>query len=443
LNPGVGRKILSLFRSNIISKWNSDNLTGYIFRNMAMLTSGTAVARVIGFASVPIITRLYSPEHIGVLSIFTALTALLVPFGTLRYTMAIPLPKHEALAINLMVMCGLLLLISSMLIFFLFLLFASSVLGVFSMDKLLPYWWLLPIAFAGTSLYELLANWAIRERAFGPLAKTRVWQSAIGVTVKIVLGLLGIKPLGLLLGQVFTQAGGVVSLLKNVNQKLKPNFKRVSRERVAFLLKRYADFPKYRLSSQFLLILSSQAPLLFFGWQFGAAATGQLGLALTMIALPMTLFGQTTALAYYAEITKIGRKNPREIYEITKSITKKLFLMSIAPFLVFLFLGPWLFGIVFGDLWREAGFFASILAISLLMEFASSPVVNVINVFENQRIFLMINLVRVVGTVTIFSISYSLLLSPNATMIVYSIGLSAHYIFTAYMVFRVIKCAKA
>ena len=140
--------------------------------------------------------------------------------------------------------------------------------------------------------------------------------------VKIGLGFLGIKPLGLLIGQVFTQAGGIVSLFKSFQGKLKANFKHVSRKRMVFLLKHYAYFPKYRLPSQFLLILSTQAPFLFFAWQFGAETTGQLGLSMMMLALPMTLFGQTTGQAYYAEIARIGRRNPQKIYKITKIMKK-------------------------------------------------------------------------------------------------------------------------
>jgi len=432
---------LTQLKTRIARKWNSNNPASSIFRNMAMLASGTSVAKVIGTVSLLIITRIYLPEHMGVLSVFTALTAMLIPLGTLRYTVAIPLLKSDRLATNLAMLCGMFLLIISTLIFLFFWFFASDVFNLLSMNQLLPYWWLLPVTIAGTGLYELLTNWAVREKAFKPLAKTKIWQSVIGSTVKIGLGLLGMKPLGLLIGQVFTQAGGILSLLKSFHRKLKANFKHVSRKRMVFLLRRYADFPKYRLPSQFLLILSTQAPLLFFAWHFGAETTGQLGLALMILALPITLFGQTTGQAYYAEIAKIGRKNPQEIYNVTKSITKKLFLISIPPFLVLLLFGPWLFEFVFGELWHEAGIFASILAVYLLAQFVSSPLVNALSVFEKQLLFLMINIIRAVGIVLIFGTSYGLRLSPDKTILVYSLALSMHYIFTAFIVFKVIKRA--
>ncbi len=101
---------LTRFKNSIAAKWNSNSSVASIFRNMTMLASGTVAAKAIGVLTVPVITRLYLPEHFGVLAVFTAITALLVPFGTLRYSMAIPLPKQDGLATNLAVLCGMCLL---------------------------------------------------------------------------------------------------------------------------------------------------------------------------------------------------------------------------------------------------------------------------------------------------------------------------------------------
>ena len=289
-----------------------------------MLATGAAGARTVSILTVPVITRIYLPEHMGVLSIFVALAALITPFGTLRYAMAIPLPRHDGVAANLGVLCAYSLLFVTLLVTLFLWIFAPPFLQMISMEKLLPYWWLLPLAIGGSGLYEILSNWAIREKAFRPLARTRVWQSFIGSITKIVLGLLGLKPLGLLIGQVFTQAGGIFSLFMSFQGKFKKTWRHVTKKRIGFVVRRYADFPKYRLPSQFLLIASTKAPLLIFAWQFGADTTGQLGLALTMLALPMTLFGQSTGQAYYAEIARIGCRKPAEIYRISENITKKL-----------------------------------------------------------------------------------------------------------------------
>jgi O-antigen/teichoic acid export membrane protein len=406
---------------------------------MVVLASGTGVAKIFGSLSIPVITRIYSPEHMGVLSVFVALTGMLVPFGTLRYSIALPLPKNDGSATNLVVLCMMSLCIMSSFSVLILYLFAQPILEMLSMQALVPYWWLLVITVIGAGLYEVLSQWAIREKAFKPVAKTQVWQSISGAAVKIGLGLVGLKPLGLLIGHIVTQVGGILSLATTFRHKFKANIRHVTKKRLLFMFKRYSDFPRYRLPSQFLLMFAIQAPLLFSAWLFGSETTGQLGLALMALALPMNLFGQSIGQAYYAEIAKIGRKNPRKIYILTKNITEKLFLVSIPPFLVLILVGPHVFSFVFGEQWREAGVFSRILALYLLTQFISTPLVNALSVFDKQGMFLRINMIRSIAIIMVFGLAYLCRLSPMYAILIYSIVLSVHYIFTSISVFSVIR----
>lgn len=423
----------------ISAKFSTGTAAGTIFKNMALLATGAIAARTIGVASIPLITRIYTPDHFAVLSIFAALTALMIPFGSLRYAGAIPLPKKDGVAANLFALCLTSLAVVSLFACLQLWFFAPALLTLFSMNELLPYWWLAIVSFVAVGFYEILSAWGTREKAFKPLAKTAVWQSACSAVVKISLGFLGFKPIGLLIGHVVSQSGGSTSLLISFFQKLKINFKYVSIKRMAFVSKHYSDFPKFRLPSQFLLSFSGHAPLLFSGILFDKHTTGQLGLALSMLALPMALFGNTTGRAYYAEIAKIGRKKPDQIRQITKSVTKKLFMVSIPPFLLLLLAGPWLFSIVFGEVWHEAGVFARILAVYLLAQFISAPLVNVLNVFEKQWFFLRINVVRSLLIFTVFLTSHLLSLGANVTIFAYSITLTFHYFIVSVAIFRSIK----
>ncbi|MDW7646360.1 MAG: lipopolysaccharide biosynthesis protein [Desulfuromonadales bacterium] len=428
-------------KARVLKKWQSNSPGNSVFRNMAVLASGSGIAKVLGAISIPIITRIYTPEHMGVLSVFVAMTAMLVPFGTLRYSMALPLPKNDGLAVNLAVLCLISLGVMSTVSALVLSLFARPILALLDMQLLMPYWWLLIIAVVGAGFYEILSQWATREKAFKVVAKTNVWQSICGSLVKIGLGLLALKPLGLLLGHVVTQAGGILSLTNSFKNKFRAGGRFVTKRRILFLLKHYSNFPKYRLPSQFLLVFSVQAPLIFSAKLFGAETTGQLGLALTALALPIALFGQTTGQAYYGEIAKVGRKNPEKIRKITKYVLKRLFMLSVVPALILVIYGPWLFSISFGEEWGRAGIFARILAIYLVAQFVSSPLMSVLNVFERQGLFLRFNVVRVSLVVLIFYFSFLFSFSPTLTIIIYSIVLTAHYSAISFNIYRLIKRA--
>lgn len=419
--------------------FQSNTASGSIFKNMAILVMGAGVAKAISLLLTPFITRIYSPEDFGVLSVFTSFTALIIPFSTLRYAVAIPLPRNEKVAFNLLILCITILVSVTVIIFIILILFGKPILIFLSADALVPYWWLIIIMIFGSGFYEILKNWAIREKSFKILAKTKVTQILGASLVKIGLGLLGVKPVGLLFGNIVSQAGGIFSLGRKFFSTFKNSLCYVRRKYFVFLFKYYSGYPKYRLPSQFLLAFSSKAPLLFFSWLYGIKATGQLGLSFTLMALPLILFGQTTGQAYFAEISRIGRKQPKEIYTVTKDVVKKLLFLSIIPFLFLLLFSPIVFPFVFGQQWYDAGVYTSILAPYLLFQFISSPIMNALNVLNGQKIFLRINIVRVLGVIFVFLSAYYLKLTPKTVLIIYSFFLSAHYLMSTLTVFQIIN----
>lgn len=425
---------------NLISKKLGAGSERAIFMNMATLATGTGIAKVLAIFTTPIITRIYTPDNFGVLSLYVALIGILTPFCTLKYSLALPLPKSDAIAVNLVFLIIFIISGFSVIIFLILALLGQPLLSFFSMGMLYPFWWVIPLSTLAIGFYELLNNWAIRKKAFGIIAKTKIWQQLLGSLIKIGLGYLGLKPLGLLLGQLIMQAGGIISLIKHSYISIILNLRYLTKKRLKLVMTQYIQFPKYRLPSQFLMVLSIRTPILFSPILFSINTTGQLGLALTMIALPMTLIGQTTGDAYYAEIARLGKDKRKEIYYITINIVKKLFIISFIPFLILLLFGPWLFSLFFGEQWLEAGVYARLLSVSLLAQFMYSPIGNgLFNVLEKQRVVLLLNILRVIVSSSAFILCYFLQLNPITTIFLYSITLSLYYIFSFIFVIKIIK----
>lgn len=419
-------KLIGLLPAFVRKQFLQKNSSGAIFRNMAYLSTGTAGAQALGFLLTPIVTRIYTPEHFGILAIFTSMLALVVPLVTLRYSVAIPLPKNSGLAVNIVVLCLSITLVMSAILGLVFFEFGEAIFNLVSMPELIPYWWVLSIGILGTGLYETFSSWALREKQFKILARTKINQTVSGNLVKIGLGLLAMKPIGLLIGQVISQAAGFMTILWKSRKRLKKGLERVTKSRILLLAKYYSNFPKFQIGSRFLLAFSSQAPLFFMVSLFNPEVTGQLSLALTVLAIPMALIGRSVGQAYYAEIAEIGPKFPRKIEKITKDISKKLFFVSLVPFVILLIGGPWLFTIIFGSEWTEAGWYASMLSISLLSQFLSSPIANTLSVFRKEDYYLKINMVRTLIIIIAFGISYLLSLNALYTVLTYSIFITIH-----------------
>jgi O-antigen/teichoic acid export membrane protein len=406
---------------------------------MGTLTLGAGAARLIGFASIPVLTRLYSPEDFGVLAIFTAFVALLLPIVTLRYVVAVPLPRHDGMAMNLMALSAALMLTMSLMIGAGLWALGPIVFGLLSMDVLAPYWWLIILGIMGAGTYELLSMWATRRRAYPVIAQTQVLQSTTGALVKIGLGLFALKPLGLLLGQIVAQSGGIGSFVTRFRTDFRRSSTHINRRRVAFLARFYRGFPIYRLPSQLLLVFSVKAPLLFAAIVYDVETTGQLGLALMALALPMSLFGTTISKPYYAEVAQFGRKEAAKIRKLTIAIVKRLFLFSLIPAMALFFSGPTLFQLAFGDRWLLGGEIASILSLYLVAQFVVSPIVQALNVFGRQSLYLQLNVQRILLLIALFGIVGYWQIDVLAAMMAYSVLMTLYYIYTFS---RVLGCIR-
>src|SRR5690606_4153532 len=110
--------------------------TANVFRGMTTLALGVAVARGIGIIAIPVLTRLYTPEDFGALSVFVAVIAILAPILSLRYVAALPLPRRNSTAANLFVLSMGLIGINTLILGCLLWAFGGVLLSLFSMQVL-------------------------------------------------------------------------------------------------------------------------------------------------------------------------------------------------------------------------------------------------------------------------------------------------------------------
>lgn len=397
-----------------------------VFRGMATLALGSGIGRVIGIIAIPVLTRLYAPEDFGVLAVFTALVAILAPIVTLRYPLALPLPRHEGAAINLVVLSIVLMLVLSIAIAAILWMWGTPLLTLVSMEVLVPWWWLIALGVLGTALYELLSMWATRRRAYRLIAQTNVAQSLAGALIKIGLGLAAVQPLGLLVGQVLAQTSGILRLMRGFGVELGANWRHVSLARIWIVALRYSDFPTWRMPSQFLMVFSMQAPILAFSMLYDDTSVGQLGLALTALAIPISVLGGTTSNAYYAEVSRIGPADPKGIYAVTTSTLKTMLAVSVAPSLVFFAFGTQIFSFFLGPAWAEAGRYAEILSTYLLLQFLSNPISKTFSVLRMEWTYFLINAQRSILIIGGFVASYVFDFDAESALILFVSLTSLH-----------------
>lgn len=434
-NKQYTKKTTKYYQLNKLINKLKNNEFSNLFKGILTLAIGSSAARLIGFASIPIITRIYNPEDFGLLALFTSFVVILVPFATLKYSTAIPLPKTDAMAINILALGIFLIVVFLIIISIPLVFFSETILTWFNATELAKWWWLIIIAIVGSASYELFSSWSTRKRKYKIIAKTQFTQSLIGNTVKIVLGLLAIKPFGLIFGQFLSQSAGMGYLIKASFEDFKKSFSSISIQRIKIVAINYREFAYFRLPSHFLMGVSTQAPVLMMATLFDKNITGQLSLAIIATSLPTGLIGNSISQAFYAEIARLGRHNIKQIKKMTTNIQKKLFIVGIPFTLLLIFFAEPVFIFIFGKEWATAGYFSSILAPFILLQLTSAPLIQVLNITGSQLTFLIINITRLIGLSIIFLFFYNFNFESYIFVKVLSTFLSFFYLLISLFIF--------
>lgn len=415
----------------------ADWLRGRPFlRNVVLIAGGTAIAQAVTILTTPLVTRLYLPRHFGTLTVFAALLGLARPLATLRYAVAVPVAEDESVADDVLRLCFVATFVVSLVLALGLLLFGPLLVERYPDIQIGSYFWLLPPCLFGAGVYQALSTWAVRNKEFSTIARSRLWWSGSSAAAKIGLGFLGVRPLGLLLARF---AGPVVATgrILVVLIKRRPDFFRGGSWRgISGAARRFIRFPLFQSWAQFLLALGTQLPALLMAALYGRKEAGFYGLAFSMVNLPMNVLGRSVAQVYFSQVAEYGKSRPGKVLELSISVVTKLVLVAAGPLLIVAVFGPLLFGLVFGPEWREAGGYARALAVLVLSRFAMSPVAHCLNVFEKQPWQLVTNLVRVLVPAVVFPVCRAAGLGPQGSIFLFALAASGVPLGLAVFLYR-------
>lgn len=398
-------------------------------KNVILVSGGTAFAQAMGILLSPIITRIYPPEQYGILPVYTSILGMLSIIGSLKYDWGIAIAEDDKKAINVLSLSVLVLSTVSITITMLLVVFGESFLSLFDAETLVNYKFLIPIGVFLTGLYKIFMQWSFRNKNFKAISKTKFSQSITQNITKIGLGLLNIGPIGLIIGAIFGQSAGITTLSAGLF-KNKSLLKKINIKGIIWSAKRYIKFPMYSAPSQFLNTAGVQLPILIITSIYGKSVIGLYGLANTIVNLPMTLIGNSIGDVFYGEAASIGKTDPKRLKDLSNKLQKKLILLGIIPIIILVLFGPFLFSLVYGQEWYQAGIYARILSILVFARLIFTPISRVFSVFERQKEALILDALRLTLVLVIFGISYVFSFNSYNAIIAYSLSMAFVYFLT-------------
>ena len=365
-------------------------------RNIAVLAGGTAMAQVLTVLAYPVLMRLFDPTDFGLFALFGAIVMTVSVAASWRYELAIVLVRSEKEAVNLLVLSMAVVLGMSLLAALLIAVAGKQMLRSFGAEDMegLLFW--LPLGIFCAAAYTVMSYWATRHKLFKRLSLSNVSRSAGVAGAQMGLGFAGMAAPGLVLGQIVGQVVAVLALSTQIARRDWRTMARLVRvgemRRLAFA---HRDFPFYNMPRALLNSTTISVPSILLTAFFGAHVAGLYWFAYRLLEMPMTLLGDATRRVFYQRAVELSHQG-KELSAFYLRTSGGLALMAAPPALALVVAGPWLFGLVFGEAWRESGVYMQWLALWWFMRFVNLPSIMLVPVLNLQRAFLMLEAAAIV-----------------------------------------------
>jgi len=337
---------------------------------------------------------LYSVEDFGAFDLYFSILSVLVAGVTLRYENAIMLPKFDKIAANLVFLSILFSTFFSTVLLILVIFFQDLLIDLLNFPKEYSIGlYLIPVTIFLFTGFQTINFWLIRKNKIRVSSINKIVRRTTEAGAQISFSYIG-KNFGLFLGEVL---GNLANFIYGIIALFKSGFsiRHLSLRLLKYALVKYREFPLYNLMPNFLSTISFVIPIFLLNSLYGLSEVAQMSLARQLLVVPAALFAGSISQILYKKLSELKNNGQSLINEIKKIFFLVLF-ASIAEVFLFFFLGEYIFALVFGDEWGEAGRLAGYLVFAFALQFLVSPfsiILWVLGKLKLQAIWQVINFI--------------------------------------------------
>lgn len=354
--------------------------------SVVILISGSALSQMAVVLVTPILTRLYTPEDFGILSVYLSIMFTIAIITSFHYETAIPLPNNEEDAVNLLMLSLLFLVFNILLISALVLFFHHAIASIFQTQGLQQYLGFLPVSVLGFGFFQVFQLWLLRKENYVSITKGKMQMNLSQIISQLGLGFIAKSSGFLIAGEVIGRVIGGTGMALSSWREIKEKRSVITREKIWQMAVRYRRFPLVSSWSSLFSGLSQHLPALFIAYALGAKAAGWYLIANRILVLPDSLLGYSVKQVYIAKSAKVIHQSFAAFVQLFWSTLKKMSIISLVIFTLITALAPVAFSLIFGDSWREAGVFVQCMSILFFMQVIVGPISSNFFLLEEQFI---------------------------------------------------------
>lgn len=396
------------------------------------MTSGSLIAQAITILVSPVLTRLFSPEELGVYALVLTAESLFGGIICGRYDVAIVSELEEEDIFPIIKLSAIISVILSSI--------AAIIYGYkyfISQESQQNYTYAVIFLFLLLSvngLLRILESYNNRHREYKVMTSVYIYRTTVQNLGSVILGLLKFSVLGLLISHTF---GMLVGLNKQA-KTLKASFgkiKATTKKDLIRVMKKHYKQPVFSVPAVFANRFSYSSINLFIESLFGLNILGFYSISYKVLGLPLTVMSTNIAKIFFKDASLEYQKkgNFKKSFRRTSIF---LLILSIPLFLGMYFVVPPLFKVIFGSGWEVAGSYVKILAPMFVFRFIVNTIAYGLQVAGKQNLELLLQTLFIIASVVSFLLTKSLNLTVEEYLRIIAATFSVVYIIYYFIVMK-------
>ena len=401
-------------------------------KNVLKLSSSSVFSSLFIFITLPVITSLFTVSQLGEYQLLISIITTLGVVASLKYEMAIVLPKNDETAIRVYKLCLYILFIFSLSIGSILFFLKKISNELIKLETVENFFWFIPFGVFFFGLFEVIKYGLMRKKLFTEFSLGRLYQVISNQLSMICFGFINPSNFSLFFSYILGFVIASSIYIKKSWIIIKPK----SVDPLMKIVVKYKKFPIFNSPMVFLNTLSNELPVFFLAQIFSSDKLGLYMLANRLCVIPMNFVGTAIGKVYFQRASEIFNDKPQKLFFLYTKTTKKLIVLGSICFIGIIIFSPLLIEIIFGEEWRDSGLIMQIISIGIFFKFITSPIGTSFTVVNKQEIAFYLTLISLVFRfVFMFYFRHSLV----SLLWALTVSTSIYYILYHFLIFITLK----
>ena len=338
-----------------------------VLRNTSILISGTVLAQMIPILLQPVLRRYYTPEAFGAFAVYQSLIGIIIVVASLKYDLAIILPKKDKEAANVFFLAFFLNLVFNSILFLTVIIWKKNIAEFLNLsNEFVNYLFIVPLSAFLFSFYQSINYWLIRKKGFFAISQNKFIRRGFEGSTQVASKFANLSQ-GLVIGDIIGHIANISSgIYQSVKRGLNPDH--LSLIKLKYVFSKYIEYPKFNVIPSLMSACSYLLPAIFINKYFTSEYTGFFDLSKLVLSIPLALVATSISNVLLQRVSEKFKETQSFIKELAPIITLVLFIAIMEVVVISIF-GEDLFKLFFGKEWAFSGKISKILVWSYALNF--------------------------------------------------------------------------